>query len=509
MAEDVDSEGARSARAPAVSSWWPRASVLVLMAVGAALRLYDLGKQSLWVDEGYTAYLARFTPAEYVSNVLHTVRNVLPPLYFAVLHYWTAVFGRSEASLRMPSVVAGVVAIPLLYSFVARTFGRLAGVFGAAVLTVNVFQVRQSQDARMYELLALLSVLSLYLLTRLLSERRTWWVIGLAVVNTLIVYTHHYGILFLLVEIGYVVLLLLTRNLDRPAAIRYLLSSWLLGILVLPWMVIFVNQLHKVNQHPWKAPVTWRSLYFMLIDFTGSTWCLVVLGTLVLIGTYGYRALPRRVLTRQRLSAQERQYLLLWLIFLGPVTLAFAYSALAAPVFGSKYLIASAMAFLMLAALGVPALPWRIMAAGVFAVALVAGSVPALRGYYGETKEQWREATAYVESLAAPGDLVLFNAGYGLAYGFDSYARRSDLEKLAFPLGSDEFRAQPTAKDLAGLGPLVAGHPNAWIVYAQSPDKGWTVSATLSRLSVGGASCREFVLVVACRYPLVRRDVSS
>jgi mannosyltransferase len=474
-----------------------------LMLIGGALRLYDLGKQSLWVDEGYTAYLVRLTPVGYIDNVLHTVRNILPPLYFALMHYWTALVGSTEVTLRLPSAVFGVLAVPMLYLLVARLFDVTTAMLSAAVLTVSVFQLRYSQEARMYELLALLSLVSLYLLVRLLEERGAWQVVALAFTDTLIVYTHHYGALLLVAEAGYVVMLALARDLDRVALRRWLSSRVVFAVLVLPWSLIFVNQLHKVGAYPWLSPVTWRSMYDVLVSFAGSPWSLAAYTVLILLGAAARAGLPRRLVARRGLTRDDRGYLLLWWVFAVPVLLAYGYSALASPVFGQKYLIGSSVIFLVLAMVGARAIPGRVLPALAVAVA-VAASAPELAHFYRDvTKEQWREATAYIESEAAPNDLVLFNAGYNLQNGYDFYARRTDLVTTTFPLGSEEFATLPTPKDLAELPGLVAGHQHAWIVYSQSPDHDATIAKKLGDLSTGG-ECRYFVGPVVCRYDMAR-----
>jgi mannosyltransferase len=477
------------------------AVVVVLMLLAAGLRLYGIGRQSLWVDEGYTAYLARLTPVGYVENVLHTVRNILPPLYFALLHYWTALVGSSETTLRLPSAVAGVLAVPVLYALVSRCFDRTAGLLAATALTLSVFHLHYSQEARMYELLALLSLVSLYLLVRLVQQGRPWQLVALAVTDALVVYTHHYGVLLLVAEGAWIGLLAVGGDLPKGIGRRWLVSRVVLAVLVLPWVLIFVDQVHKVSEYPWLPPTTARSVYDVLVYFAGTPWCLAALGVLALAGLPARRGLPGRLLARRGLTADDRGYLLLWLAFVLPLGLAFGYSVTVSPVFGQKYLIASAAAFLALAAVGARELPGRVFPAVALLAALAVATPQALHEYRDVTKEQWREATAYVESGAVPGDLVLFNAGYGLQNGYGFYARRTDLVTTAFPVGSGEFATLPTPDQLAGLARLVAGHPHAWIVYSQSPDHAASIAERLASLSTGG-ECRDFVGVQVCRYDL-------
>jgi hypothetical protein len=181
--------------------------------------------------------------------------------------------------------------------------------------------------------------------------------------------------------------------------------------------------------------------------------------------------------------------------------LAVGYSLVASPVFGRKYLIASSVAFLMLAVVGARALPGRLLPV-VALVVVVAASGPQYVHFYRDvTKDQWRESTAYLEANASPGDLVLFNAGYTLQNGYGAYARRTDLDTRAFPAGSEEFSLQPTPADLGTLAGLVAGRRHAWVVYSQSHDEGFTIADELGRLSTGG-ECTEFVAISVCRYDL-------
>ena len=68
--------------------------ILAVLAIGFALRLYQVGTESLWIDEGYSLRDAR------ASLSLLDAR----PLYYNMLHWWMR-FGESEAWLRMPAVI--------------------------------------------------------------------------------------------------------------------------------------------------------------------------------------------------------------------------------------------------------------------------------------------------------------------------------------------------------------------------------------------------------------------
>lgn len=485
-----------------------RTALAALTLLAAVLRCTGLGRESLWVDEGYTKYLATLSPSAYLDDVRHTVRNILPPLYFTLEHVVTAVLGDSETALRLPSAVAGVLAVPLLHALLARLFDRTTGLLGAGLLAVSPFHLHYAQEARMYALLALLCLASAYLLVRLLAETRTWQALTLAATEAAVVWTHHYGVLVLVAEAGFVAVLVLARDVTGRALRRWLVAQGLAALLVLPWALLFVDQLHKVGLYPWLPPVTAGSVLGVLAAFAGSGPALAVTAALLVAGAWAARGLPRR-LVRRTLRPADRGLLLLWSLFAVPVLAAVGYSVAVSPVFGRKYLIASSVALLALAAVGARTVGRRVRTrpraavAGLLAALVVAGlGVPqAVHERTTTTKEQWREATALVERRAAPGDVVLFNAGYTMRNGFGAYATRDDLVTHPFPLGSEEFSLQPTAADLDALPALVAGRRHAFVVYSQSNDPGFTIADRLGALA-DDAACTDLVGVSVCRYDL-------
>lgn len=140
---------------------------LILIAVlllGTALRFYRLDAQSFWNDEGNTARLIE-RPIRLI--VEGAAGDIHPPGYYLLMAAWRVGVGHSEFALRAFSAFAGVLMIA-----VAAALGNLAGkrpvATGAAFLTaIHPLAVYYSQEARMYALLGLLSVLTLLTTARL------------------------------------------------------------------------------------------------------------------------------------------------------------------------------------------------------------------------------------------------------------------------------------------------------------------------------------------------------
>src|SRR5271165_5549902 len=78
------------------------------VAGGIALRWSGLGRKSLWLDEGYTAWVVS-NPWQQIVRIISV--DTAPPLYYLLLRGWTQLFGFSEAALRSMSALMATVAL--------------------------------------------------------------------------------------------------------------------------------------------------------------------------------------------------------------------------------------------------------------------------------------------------------------------------------------------------------------------------------------------------------------
>ncbi|MGC8825461.1 MAG: hypothetical protein ACP5TV_00480, partial [Anaerolineae bacterium] len=85
-------------------------ALLALVLIAFALRAASLERQSLWYDEGVSAYL---TTLPWDALTRWTADDIQPPLYYYLLKLWCAAAGRSEGALRWPSVFFSTLTVPL------------------------------------------------------------------------------------------------------------------------------------------------------------------------------------------------------------------------------------------------------------------------------------------------------------------------------------------------------------------------------------------------------------
>ena len=88
---------------------WPAALASVLLA-GLALRLFRLGAQSLWLDEGGTwAEVTRKGWGALLADLISP--DAAYPLYHLVVKAWVGLAGDAEWALRLPSALAGAAGV--------------------------------------------------------------------------------------------------------------------------------------------------------------------------------------------------------------------------------------------------------------------------------------------------------------------------------------------------------------------------------------------------------------
>ena len=128
-------------------------ALFVLLAF--ALRVLRLDFQPLWWDEGYSVWFATHPLGQMAAL---TAQDIHPPLYYALLHGWIGLLGAGPVSLRLLSVLFGVLAIPAIYLAGRRMLTRRAALLAAFLLAISPLHVYYSQEVRMYGLVALLSI---------------------------------------------------------------------------------------------------------------------------------------------------------------------------------------------------------------------------------------------------------------------------------------------------------------------------------------------------------------
>ena len=144
--------------------------LLACLLLACIVRLWlSLLPQSYWLDETVTAFMVRY-------GIHHPSLAVAPKLDLS-LYYWLprasqALFGSSEASLRLPSLLATFVSLLLTARLAARLIHPQAAWFVVFLCFLPHEFTRQATDARPYGLGTCVALAAIWSLIRWLDRAR-------------------------------------------------------------------------------------------------------------------------------------------------------------------------------------------------------------------------------------------------------------------------------------------------------------------------------------------------
>jgi mannosyltransferase len=206
--------------------WWPLAALIVLAAL---LRLGTLGEQSFWYDEAFTpVHVLHTSLGATLRSVVHSENT--PPLWYVLAWADARVLGDGALALRLPSALAGILTVPVVWAIGSELAGRRAAVIAAAIVAVNPLFVWYSQEARAYGLFVLLAALAMLCFVRALNEPTRGRVAAFALSGALALLSHYFAV-FLLVPMA---LWLLREKATRRAALPAVGAIALVGLALLP-----------------------------------------------------------------------------------------------------------------------------------------------------------------------------------------------------------------------------------------------------------------------------------
>jgi mannosyltransferase len=147
-------------RVQSLPRWLPISLILI---AATFLFTYRLGDEGLWIDELFSIRDASQSPIEVYKD------TNFRPLYYLLLNFWMR-FGSGDAWLRLPSVMAAIVAVFLIYQLGRRIAGETTGLVAAALLSTSTLFINHAQEVRMYALSLCLGLAgSLFLASALLA----------------------------------------------------------------------------------------------------------------------------------------------------------------------------------------------------------------------------------------------------------------------------------------------------------------------------------------------------
>ena len=435
--------------------------LIILLATTA--RLYRLGYQSLWYDEAFSWAVAGAPLKIALAAILTDGGN--PPLYqYFVLHP-LLYLGQSEEIIRLPSVVFGILSIPLIYKVGRLCFGRKVGLVGALWLSLSPLHVWYSQEARMYAMVVFLSLGSVYFFLRILRENDWKLWLGFVVFTALAYPTNYSAFLVSLVQLIFIIC---TFRTHYRVLRRWTISQALAFLPIVPWLVALLSREVKSFGFGWiprPGPLDpLKTLWNFSLGYTGTLTPLVSLSLLLfafafLHGLWNQRSGSEGDPPKIPLFPNDAKlFLALWLIL--PIAFVFLISHLFVPIYIDRFLLVALPPYLILIACGL----WRIRNAiarrGLILALTLAISLSMSRIYFDPVyaKEDWRGLAGYIQQKSQCNDVIFLETLEGtLPF---NYYYRGQLERVPMSVN----------RVISPLDEITQEHDRIWLVYPYPHD---------------------------------------
>jgi len=411
--------------------------LLGLVLAGLAVRLAV--PRGIWLDEAISIHQARLSLHDMFRALYYGDRQ--PPLYDLVLWLTIRLFGHGEFAVRLPTVIAGTLVIPVLYELGRELYDRRTGLIAAAFATASPLLVWYSQEVRMYTFATLFGLLALLMQLRAIRRGGIGNWAGYILATLALLWSHYFGLLVIAVQqlifVGVIVHRRRNNEPVRALALGFAYSLAVLAMELVPVIVFLTHQYQSTSGAAGspKGTYDYLSFYAVLANVAWSLWGyqpnatsvllaalwpLFLLGSLVLLGRGG-----------------SRQTTALAAAAIGLVVLLIVVSAFDRSLFEVRnFLILVPLVLLVIARLitgWIRSERARLLVAGAVTLTLVLGLLDQQLNKSNPRLFDFRGAIADIKANGGPSTLVLYEPA-DMRYVLEYYAPRLRSQPLTAPV---------------------------------------------------------------------------
>ena len=305
-----------------------------LIILNLILKTIFISSNSVGGDEPFSIYHAQLD----VSSIIHQLSfGNNPPLYEIILHFWIELFGITELSVRLPSLIFSSVTVLFIYKIGKEYFTYQTALITSLLFSFSNYHLAFSHEARVYCLFALLTAMSMYLFLIICNKQQDFkYYLLLLTINVLLLYSHYFGFYVIIIQTISVAFINDIRNKILGKYIVYILG---LILLYIPNLHILITRFLEASMHgTWvKSPNGFESIYNMLWQFSNKPVATVIAISILLV------ALVKLIIKKDiKNIPTSNKIILMWFLF--PFLFMFIISYWI-PMFLDRYLIFVSLAF--------------------------------------------------------------------------------------------------------------------------------------------------------------------
>ncbi len=403
--------------------------LLSLTLIGAILRFFNLGFNSLWLDEASTYTFAKMSIPEIWQAT--TAGEFNPPLFYWIEHIMLT-FGNNEVILRFVPAILGILTIPLVYYIGKEFMDRNVGIIAAALCTFSPFLLFYSQEARAYSMgLFFVAFATVFFLKALKSNNLTHWIL-FGLMSALAFWSHFYTLVLIGTLFLYALAIKIPEIIKDIRAFKPLIAAaTVFAVICLPLIFVTIQLFAKRTSGGPTFGIQGIGIILETFrELSGfSTELMYLFLILFVIGVVQAFLLDRK-----------KGILLIALIFL-PFVISW-FLSFSIPMVPRYLIILAPVFFIGIALAYKPVFTFinnRGVVYGFMAILiLLCVTTPFFLGYYtAYTKEDWRGFSGQMHQITRQGDAIVLVPGY-VAQPFDYYYTNSSERTFEYGASSAE-----------------------------------------------------------------------
>lgn len=437
------------------------------MVSATVVSVLVFSKTSLRLDEAQSLFQVS---RDYPGLLFQIAQDVHVPGYHTLLRGWITIFGSDVSTARYMSLLFYIATIPAVFYLGSMIFNRRIGLLAALFVTISPFMEWYGSEARMYSMLAFVTVIHHILFLKVFKQGRPVHWFWYTVVTIIGLYTHYFFAFVILTEGMFY--LLFRQQFPAGSLKRFIIAGAVALAAIMPWLWYVRSLGSASNTKPSLMTPSSGDLFNtyaqFLFGFQVDALNTIIVSLWPIVVLLAFFALQKN----HKVSPSAIFFVMAAVV---PVLGAFIISITIRPFYLSRYLIVALPALVILLAWIISIYPKRIRRFLQAAFVLVTLGLLYIQVANPNTpvKEDYKAAASYLEQHATSRDTIIVSAPftvYPTEYYYKGDAKLTTqpiwdrFSKGAVPPFNAATVKQETDKN-------VLDYQNAWLVL--SYDQGY------------------------------------
>jgi mannosyltransferase len=202
-----------------------------LFGINVFIKVLYAGSMYYWLDETSSIFRAQHS---LIWMIRQSFTDPNPPLYFFILKGWMSLFGISEFSTRLLSVIFSASTVFILYYISRKFFNSEMAIYVSLIFTLAQIQLYFSHETRGYTIIVFLSALSFYFYLLTINKPGILNLIKYTLTNTVLLYIHPVPVILIIIQ--FICLFLYFKN-NRKGSLYIIAGQLFTAILFGVWVL--------------------------------------------------------------------------------------------------------------------------------------------------------------------------------------------------------------------------------------------------------------------------------